>query len=152
MSLEARGVPDPKLKRSLLNQVKECKSKLKIYQEKADQRNPFGGGNSGGNSAGKERLLQTEQRLAQQNDRLEHARKVMLETETVALEITEELGNNREKLMSAHGRIREVSGMAGRARRVLQSMNQRAVQQKLCMYAMAVGVIAAFLFIMFGLG
>ena len=68
----------------------------------------------------------------------------MQETEQVALEITEELGNNREKLMSAHGRVREVGGLTGRARRILYGMNQRAMQQKLVMYGVAVGLVVGF--------
>ena len=53
--------------------------------------------------------------LGAQNDTLERTRRTMQETEAVAIEITEELGQNREKLISAHGRVCEVSGLMGRA-------------------------------------
>ena len=75
----------------------------------------------------------------------------MQETESVALEITEELGHNRERLVSAHGRIREVSGMTGRARRLLSTMSQRAVQQRLIMYGVAVGLVLGFLILLYSM-
>merc|ERR1712151_680745 len=124
MALEARSVPDANLKRDLLKQVRECKSTLGSLAEQVNQKSLFSG--AGDNTvAGRERLLQNEQMLSAQNDTLENARRVMEETEAVALEITEELGNNREKLVSAHGRIREVSGLTERARGLLQSINRR---------------------------
>jgi vesicle transport through interaction with t-SNAREs 1 len=89
-------------------------------------------------------LQKNEELMAAQNDRLERARRTMQETEQVALEITEELGNNRETLTSAHGRIREVSGLTGRAKRVLNRMSQRALQQKMILYAVAIGLVVVF--------
>ena len=90
------------------------------------------------------RLQKNEDSLASQNETLERARRTMQETESVALEITEELGNNREKLMSSHARVREVSGLTGRASRILRSMNQRAVQQKMLMYGVSASVVIVF--------
>jgi vesicle transport through interaction with t-SNAREs protein 1 len=101
----------------------------------------------------RERLLlqQNEDMLVSQNETLERARRTMQETEQVALEITEELGNNREKLMSAHGRVREVTGLTGRAGRILGAMNQRAMQQKCIMYGVAVGLVLGFLLLLYTL-
>ena len=89
--------------------------------------------------------------LGAQNDTLERARRTMQETEAVALEITEELGQNREKLISAHGRVREVQGLTGRARRILTSMSQRAVQQKMILYAVAIGLCLAFVILIWSM-
>jgi len=152
MALEARSVPDASLKRALLEKVRQLKTKLASLQSQSEKAGLFRtSSNNNGNGSREKRLLlqQTEDTLAQQNDTLERARRTMQETEQVALEITEELGNNREKLVSAHGRVREVSGMTGRARRILQSMNQRAVQQKLVMYGVAVGLGIGFLFLVY---
>jgi hypothetical protein len=96
------------------------------------------------------RLLQkNEEMMSKQNETLERARKTMMETETVALEITDELSSNRDKLLSAQGRIREMTGLTGRAKRLLNSMNQRNVQQKLYLYGTAVGLFLAFVIILY---
>jgi len=155
MALEARSVSNPNLKRSLLDKVRECKSQWQALKDQANQKGLFentGGGGGGGNGRNyRDRLQNNEDTLGRQNDTLENARRVMEETEVVALEITEELGHNREKLMSAHGRIHEVTGMTGRARRLLISMNQRQVQQKMCMYGVAVAAVALFIFALWGM-
>lgn len=75
----------------------------------------------------------------------------MAETESVALEITEELGRHRETISSAHGRVRQVSGMTNRARRIVQSMGRREVQQKLILYGVAGAVLLVFLMLLYGM-
>ena len=74
---------------------------------------------------GKERLLSNTESLQNQSDTLSNARSIMAETESVALEITEELGRHRETIGRSHGRVREVTGMTNRARRIVQSMSRR---------------------------
>lgn len=154
MSVEARGVEDAASKRDLLNKVRTCKAqlanlkddyrRLEQQRDKADlMMGGSGSGNGGGRataSASKERLLAAQSQLEQQNESLDRAKSIMVETEQTALEITHELGRNRETLESAHGRVREVSGLTNRARRLLQNMNRRQVQQKLALYAVG-GVI-----------
>lgn len=156
MALEARSVPDPNLKRDLLDKVRSCKSEWAGLKDQANQKGLFenanGGGGAGGNGRNyRDRMQANEDALGQQNETLENARRIMEETEVVALEITEELGYNREKLVSAHGRIHEVTGMTGRARRLLNSMNQRAVRQKMAMYGVAVAAVLMFIFVLWGL-
>lgn len=158
MALEARSVPNPNLKRSLLDKVRECKSQWSALKDQANQKGLFenvntgvAGGMGGNGRSYRDRMQANEDSLGQQNDTLDNARRIMEETEVVALEITEELGQNREKLMSAHGRIHEVTGMTGRARRLLISMNQRAVQQKMCMYGVVVGALLMFFFAIWGM-
>jgi small-conductance mechanosensitive channel len=150
MALEARSVPDASLKRDLLAKVRKLKGQLGTLQSKSEKRGLFASKSS---KTDREKLLlkQNEDMLVQQNETLERARRTMEETEQVALEITDELGNNREKLMSAHDRVREVSGLTGRARRILTTMNQRAVQQKLVMYGVAVGLVLGFLFLLYAM-
>eukprot|EP00546_Thalassionema_frauenfeldii_P006060 CAMPEP_0178917994 /NCGR_PEP_ID=MMETSP0786-20121207/13574_1 /TAXON_ID=186022 /ORGANISM="Thalassionema frauenfeldii, Strain CCMP 1798" /LENGTH=204 /DNA_ID=CAMNT_0020591643 /DNA_START=95 /DNA_END=709 /DNA_ORIENTATION=+ len=148
MSVEARGVDDASTKRDLLAKVRQCKLTLSGLREEfkamrmAEERsNLMGNSHSNGENGSKERLLQTQNQLEQQNETLDRARRVMADTEEVAVEITTELGRNRETLETAHGRVREVSGLTNRARRLLQNMNRRAVQQKLAMYSIAVVII-----------
>lgn len=151
MALEARSVPDPALKRDLLGKVRTYKSKLSELQAQQQKRSLFGANSNGEQDRQRLLLQQNEDMLSSQNDTLERARRTMQETETVALEITEELGNNRETLMSAHNRIREVSGMTGRAKRILSSMNQRAVQQKMIMYGVAVALVLGFIILLYSM-
>ena len=125
-----------------LANLKDDYRRLEQQRDKADLM--MGGSGSGGGrataNASKERLLAAQSQLEQQNESLDRAKSIMVETEQTALEITHELGRNRETLESAHGRVREVSGLTNRARRLLQNMNRRQVQQKLALYAVA-GVI-----------
>lgn len=149
MALEARSVSDATLKRELLGKVRTLKSQLASLQSQSEKTGLFGSSLSKKNDREKLLLQQNEDTLANQNETLERARRTMQETESVALEITEELGNNREKLVSAHGRVREVSGLTGRARRILTGMNQRAMQQKLIMYSVAIGLVLGFFILLY---
>lgn len=147
MALEARSVPDASLKRTLQAKVRSCKEEYQRLLNESERQGLLGGG-AGGGGRGSEnermRLQKNEDMLSSQNETLERARRTMQDTEAVALEITEELGQNREKLISAHGRVREVSTMTGRARRILSSMSQRAIQQKMILYGVAIGLCVAF--------
>ena len=147
MALEARSVNDnPSLKRELLSQVRNCKSTLQTLKEQSERQALLNSGRNNKNSnTHRERLLQQQDSILKQNLQLENAKRVMEETETVALEITTELGNNRETLESAHGRIHSVAGLTGRARRIVQSMNQRAIQQKMLLYGISGSIIIVFL-------
>jgi hypothetical protein len=155
MALEARSAHDPASKRAMLDKVRDYKNRHQSLQQESERHSLLGSGGGAGGSlqSQKERLLlqKNEDTLAQQNETLERARRTMQETEAVAMEITDELGHNRERLASAHGRIREVSGLTGRARRILVSMNQRAVQQKLIIYGVAIGLLMGFLFMLYSL-
>jgi vesicle transport through interaction with t-SNAREs protein 1 len=142
MALEARSVSNANLKRELLAKVRTCKSQFQSLQQQSERQGLLS--NTSTVNGQKERLLRNEDSLMRQNETLDRARRTMQDTESVALEITEELGQNREKLQSAHGRIREVGGLTGRATRVLYSMNQRAMQQKVILYGVAIGLVLAF--------
>mmetsp|Transcript_18483 Transcript_18483/g.39915 ORF Transcript_18483/g.39915 Transcript_18483/m.39915 type:complete len:201 (-) Transcript_18483:217-819(-) len=140
MALEARSLKQP----TLLQRVKDYKSQHAQLQQEYERQGLLGRHNDDD----EESRRRTEDMLSDQNDTLERARRTMQETEQVALEITEELGQNRETLMSAHGRVREVSSMTGRARRILNTMTQRALQQKMILYAVGGGLVLAFFFIL----
>lgn len=154
MALEARSVGsnNASLKRTLLDKVRACKSQYQTLQAQSDRQGLLATTTTKSKGGGEmDRLRRNEDMLSQQSDTLERARRTMEETEAVALEITDELGQNREKLMSAHGRIREVGGLTGRARRVLTSMNQRAMQQKMIMYGVAIALVVGFMTLLWSL-
>jgi vesicle transport through interaction with t-SNAREs protein 1 len=53
--------------------------------------------------------------MQKQQESLDRARNVMADTESLAMEITTELSRNRETMESAHGRVKQVSGLTNRA-------------------------------------
>ncbi|KAG7358738.1 vesicle transport v-SNARE protein [Nitzschia inconspicua] len=146
MALEARSVPDAAEKRELLQQVRTYKSELQSLKDDYNKQSLMSSarGNTGNGNQHRERLLKQQEMLQNQNSQLESARRVLEETEQVALEIGEELSNNRATIESAHGRVRQVSSLTGRAKRVVASMNQRATQQKMLMYGLFISVIIVF--------
>ena len=148
MALEARSVEDSSLKRELLAQVRTYKAECQKLKDDYNKSVLLAGRNhSNGRSANshRERLLKQQDMLLNQNSQLENARKVLEETEQVALEITGELAHNRETIESAHGRVRSVAGLTGRARRILSTMGQRQAQQRMIMYGLLGGVVIFFL-------
>jgi vesicle transport through interaction with t-SNAREs protein 1 len=153
MALEARSVEDSSLKRELLGQVRTYKAECQKLKDDYNKSVLLAGRSNNGQSANnhRERLLKQQDMLLNQNSQLENARKVLEETEQVALEITGELAHNRETIESAHGRVRSVAGLTGRARRILSSMGQRQAQQKMIMYGLCGGVIVFFLLAMWWL-
>ena len=61
------------------------------------------------------------------------------------------LGRHRDTISSAHGCVRQVTGMTNRARRIMQGMNRREVQQRLILYALAVVIAIVFLKLVYGM-
>lgn len=147
MTLEARGWDDPHQKKDYLHQVRIAKAQLsnmtsdvQAAQSELERLSLISpadveSGNSNVTSAAKERLLSTTSQLSNQNATLSHAQQIMADTESTAMEITSELERNRETIQSAHARVRGVSGLTNRARRLLVSMQRREMQQKMVVYA-----------------
>lgn len=146
MSLEARSLKQP----SLLQRVKDYKSKHSQLLQQFERESLMSGPNGTTSAVDRDhqmRMKQTEDMLLSQNQTLERSLRSIQETEQIAMEITEELGNNRETLMSAHGRVKQVSSLTGKARRVLNTMTARALQQKMVLYAVGGGLVLAFVLI-----
>ena len=151
-----------------MNQVRVCKTRLanlrddfesaKGFVERAnlgldrnDMESGGKGGRGGSSNGSKERLLSNTDALHSQSETLHNARQIMAETESVALEITEELGRHRETISSAHGRVRQVTGMTNRARRIVQSMSRREVQQRLILWGVGGVILVVFLILVYGM-
>lgn len=162
MTIESRSVEDKEVKAECQKIVRVAKGNhanlvddVKAVQNEVDRHDLITGtrdiesdGGSGKNSAVREHLLKTNKALEAQNSTLDKARRVMAETEDVALEITEELSRNREAIESASSRVRGVSSLTNRARRVLVSMQRREVQQKMVVYGIGGVIFIAFLFML----
>jgi vesicle transport through interaction with t-SNAREs protein 1 len=170
MQVEARTA-DSSTKQVWLQKVRGCKAQLAnlrddfqtvqsrvereallLLSSNEDTRSSSDYNNSGNNNKQRERLLQTNNQLKKQNQTLENAQRILVETEEVAMEITTELGRNREKIASAHQRVRDVSGLTNQARRIVQSMSKREVQQKLLMYLVAALLVIAVIVILYAMG
>jgi len=159
MTIEAREVDDAAMKKSHLNQVRICKTNLdnikadfKSIKNESDRASLLSGGKDNtarlSNDA-KTRLLSTNDAFARQNETLENAKRTIAETEETALDITMELGKQREKIENVHGRVREVSGMTNTARRILNSMSRRDVKQRVAVYVILLIILIVFLVILF---
>jgi hypothetical protein len=161
MTIESRSVDDKSLKVECQKVVRVAKGNhanlvddVKAVQCEVDRNSLLQGGDvesgskSGKNSAAREHLLKTNDNLQSQNSTLENAKRIMAETEDVALEITEELARNRETIESTHSRVRGVSSLTNRARRVLVSMQRREVQQKMVVYGIGIALFVALLFLL----
>lgn len=131
MALEARSISDTNEKCHFLEQVRTLKCQLRTYQaqlEKSNLMSSYSYRNGQLSSATDDEKVvrqKNEVLILNQNDALERAARTMQETETVALQIQEELAVNRETLMSAQARVHEVEDLTGRAKKILQSMSQR---------------------------
>ena len=147
MTLEARGTDDANQKKEYLHSVRIAKaqlsnmttdvqaahdelSRLSLITPKDIESN-----SSNISNAAQQRLLSTTNALTNQNETRSHAQRIMADTENTAMEITSELERNRETIESAHSRVRGVSGLTNRARRLLVSMQRREMQQKMVVYA-----------------
>jgi vesicle transport through interaction with t-SNAREs 1 len=164
MSVEARSASDHSnnnaaMKNELLNHVRSLKSQLNTLQSKVSSQSLFGNhnNNSSNNSnnsqydKNRQMLEKNENMLLQQNDTLERAKRSILETEQVALEISDELVQNRQTLISSQNRIHQVSGMTNQAKQLLSSMSQRQVQQKMIMYGITISLVVAFFLLLYSM-
>lgn len=82
-------------------------------------------------------------KLYRQNELIHNAQRTVFETEEVGADIVDELGRNREKIESAHDRVREFSGVADGARLLITSMQRRDTQHKFLMYALYFSLFVA---------
>jgi vesicle transport through interaction with t-SNAREs 1 len=130
MSLEARSAgDDPDQKQHMLDRLKECKAQYAQAVQQSERQSLLAGTNSGGGggtaTATMSSSLQTnEDTMAIQNECLERAHQSLQETEQVALEITGELGKNRETMSRTQGRIQEVSTLTGLANSILNRLKK----------------------------
>lgn len=133
-----------------INQYKKSLASLRSDFERArseaDRANLIGGGKS---AADRERFLTANDKMNRQNETIMNATRTVAETEDVAMEITQELGRNREKIESSHAKVREFSGMTDSARRLIHSMSKREIQQKFILVFIALVLAGAIGFVVY---
>lgn len=91
----------------------------------------------------RQRLLDVNDKVAMQNEKILNATRTVQETQEVGIEIISELGRNREKIQSAHGKVKEFSGLTDTARRMITSMQRRDIQQRFILCFVAVVLMVA---------
>ena len=148
MNIEARGSGDVTEKEKIATYKKSLQSLKNDFTDargKLDRDDLFSGSD-------RQKLGDVQSKLNRQTDTLDNARRVMADTEDVAVEITEELGRNRDKIQSSRNKVLEVSGMTNQARRLVQSMSKRELQQRCMMYGLALVLIGAIVVVIYYMG
>ena len=136
MKVEARGARGSSLKRDLMDIYQACEQQLSSYQTLHQQKEELFAGHTATttttsttaatkNSSDRERLLAARGRVESQNLHLEGALRSIRETETLAGEIGQELGRNRESIHRAQGNVGELSGMMKQAKGHLKSLSRK---------------------------
>lgn len=145
MEVEVRSL-DPATRKTLsekMAQYKRAVASLKTdfnsRRNQADSSALMGGKSA----ADRQRLLDTNEKIARQNDMIANATKTVAETEDVGLEITTELARNRQKIESSQAKASEFTGMTDVARRMLGSMQRRDTRQKWIMGFVATVLVIA---------
>jgi hypothetical protein len=121
MTLEAQSctTTDQDLKVELMARVRAGKTNLQARQQlQLEKEGLFRG------ATVPTALQNNEEQLAQQNERLEQSRRTLLEAEQVALGTVHELAQNRQKISSTQGLIKDLSQMTERADQLLKSMKR----------------------------
>mmetsp|Transcript_11605 Transcript_11605/g.11627 ORF Transcript_11605/g.11627 Transcript_11605/m.11627 type:complete len:213 (+) Transcript_11605:89-727(+) len=151
MEVEVRS-QDPATRKVLSDKVAQykrslgsLKSDFEIVRSEAQKSNLVGSKSA----ADRQRMLNTNDKIASQNEKILNATRTVADTENVAIEITQELGRNREKITSAHEKVREFAGVTDTARRLLHSMSRREVQQKFIIGFVALILIAAIIIVIY---
>ena len=145
MNVEVRS-SDPSTRRNLTEKINQYQKTMVAHKsdfeqaKDANQRSQLIGDKS---SAHRQRLLDTNDKLARQNEVILAASRTVAETEEVGIEITNELIRNREKIQSAHAKTRDFIGITDSARRLITSMQRRDVQQRFILAFIAVVLIIA---------
>ena len=143
MDIEVRSSPRDG-RPALTERKKKCAGRIsatrrRIEEARADlQRRDLLGGGPGGSGAGaaggaavgaaslqqRQRMLDANGQLASQNETREQARRVLMDTEDAGLDIMAQLAENREKIGTAHGRVKDELGMLQNANGLVTRMSK----------------------------
>jgi hypothetical protein len=76
------------------------------------------------------RLLNVNDKIIKQNKLISFAQNMVAETEYIAIDINNNLQENREKINSTRNKVHQTTGLTDTARRLINLMNKREFQQK----------------------
>lgn len=164
MSIEARDTHDTKQKRDHLSQVRFCKTRYRSLKEDFNtlksrisllssngamrKNKKFSKGFVTGPYNSKEHLLSINKTLRSQTASLDRAMEVMVETQVVASEISEELQRSNEVICRARDKIRSMKGMTDRAKIIVNRMKMQSIKQKV-IGSGVIGTLFIFLILFF---
>ena len=83
------------------------------------------GSNNGTNNGEDSAPLNNNIHIRAQNETLSNARSIIAETEKAAIDVTRELGRQREVISSANEHVNEASTVTDRAQKIVESMQRR---------------------------
>ena len=83
------------------------------------------GSNNGTNNGEDSAPLNNNIQIQAQNETLSNARSIIAETEKAAIDVTRELGRQREVISSANEHVNEASTVTDRAQKIVESMQRR---------------------------
>lgn len=144
MDMEARSVP-PSEKRKLTERIRKCRTELNNLKTDLERAQSAGdrdalltGGARGAvakeSASQRARLEESTARMDKSTAQLEETRRTIMETEEVGVNIMGNLHSQRETLLRAHEKVKETNRLAGRARRVLNSIKRRACTNQLILW------------------
>ncbi|XP_076886817.1 vesicle transport v-SNARE 11-like [Bidens hawaiensis] len=143
MDLEARSL-QPNVKAVLLAKLREYKSDLNnlksqvkqisssnLNQAARDELLESGMADATAVSADqKARLLMSTEKLNKTSNRVRDGRKIMLETEELGVSILQDLNQQRQSLLHAHGTLHAVDDNIGKSKKILTNMSRRMNRNK----------------------
>ncbi|KAK3225412.1 hypothetical protein Dsin_005274 [Dipteronia sinensis] len=162
MDLEARSL-QPSVKAILLAKIREYKTDLNNLKN-AVKRVTSGNTNQAArdellesgmadammvSSDQRGRLLMTTERLNQSTDRIKESRRTMLETEELGVSILQDLHQQRQSLLHAHGTLHGVDDNISKSKKILTAMSRRMSRNKWIMGSVIIVLILAILLILY---
>ncbi|CAI0434170.1 unnamed protein product [Linum tenue] len=162
MDLEARSLP-PNIKGSLLAKIREYKTDLinlknevkrisssNVSQAARDELMESGIADTKMVSTDQRgRLLMSTERLNQSSDKIKDSRRTMLETEELGVSILQDLHQQRQALLHAHGTLQGVDDNIGRSKKVLTAMSRRMNRNKWMVGCIIAALVLAILVILY---
>ncbi|KAL4581795.1 hypothetical protein LXL04_006323 [Taraxacum kok-saghyz] len=162
MDLEARSL-QPNVKAVLLAKLREYKSDLNnlksevkriasnsLNQAARDELLESGMADAATVSADqKGRLLMSTERLNKTSDRVRDSRRTMLETEELGVSILQDLNQQRQSLLHAHGNLHGVDDNLGKSKKILTNMSRRMSRNKYIIGSIVAVLILAIILILY---
>ncbi|KAK2655498.1 hypothetical protein Ddye_008550 [Dipteronia dyeriana] len=162
MDLEARSL-QPSVKAILLAKIREYKTDLNNLKNEV-KRVTSGNTNQAArdellesgmadammvSSDQRGRLLMTTERINQSTDRIKESRRTMLETEELGVSILQDLHQQCQSLLHAHGTLHGVDVNISKSKKILTAMSRRMSRNKWIMGSVVTVLILAILLILY---
>ncbi|CAI9283028.1 unnamed protein product [Lactuca saligna] len=162
MDLEARSL-QPNVKAVLLAKLREYKSDLNnlksevkrlasnnLNQAARDELLESGMADASSVSADqKARLLMSTERLNKTSGRVRDSRRTMLETEELGVSILQDLNQQRQSLLHAHGTLHGVDDNIGKSKKIMTNMSRRMSRNKYIIGSIVAVLVLAIILILY---